>query len=112
MKRRLWRGALFALVAPTLALGAWGSGGKPPPPLPPPPPLLTSHISRVVVIAMENQELSDVIGTPDAQYPNRLARRYGLATSYYAVAHPSLPNYLALTGGSTFGIDTDCTSCS
>src|SRR3954471_15040186 len=112
MKRRLRRGALFALVAPTLALGACGSGSKPPPPLPHPPPLLTSHISRVVVIVMENQELSDVIGNPDAPYTNRLARRYGLATSYYAVAHPSLPNYLALTGGSTFGIDTDCTSCS
>ncbi len=30
----------------------------------------------------------------------------------YAVTHPSLPNYLALTGGSTFGIDSDCTDCS
>jgi len=27
------------------------------------------------------------------------------------VAHPSLPNYLALTGGSTFGITSDCTTC-
>ena len=30
----------------------------------------------------------------------------------YAVSHPSLPNYLALTGGSTFGISSDCTDCS
>jgi len=29
----------------------------------------------------------------------------------YAIRHPSLPNYLALTGGSTFGIDSDCTDC-
>ena len=29
-----------------------------------------------------------------------------------SVAHPSLPNYLALTGGSTFGITSDCTDCS
>jgi hypothetical protein len=29
----------------------------------------------------------------------------------YAVTHPSLPNYLALTAGSTFGIDSDCTDC-
>jgi len=28
-----------------------------------------------------------------------------------SVAHPSLPNYLALTGGSTFGVTTDCTDC-
>jgi acid phosphatase len=27
------------------------------------------------------------------------------------MAHPSLPNYLALTGGSTFGITSDCTTC-
>jgi phosphatidylinositol-3-phosphatase len=30
----------------------------------------------------------------------------------HAATHPSLPNYLALTGGSTFGISSDCTSCS
>jgi acid phosphatase len=29
----------------------------------------------------------------------------------YAISHPSLPNYLALTGGSTFGITWDCTTC-
>jgi phosphatidylinositol-3-phosphatase len=34
-----------------------------------------------------------------------------LASSMYAITHPSLPNYLALTGGSTFGIDSDCTGC-
>ena len=35
----------------------------------------------------------------------------GLATGMYAITHPSLPNYLALTGGATFGIDSDCTDC-
>jgi hypothetical protein len=44
-------------------------------------------------------------------YVKRLARRYGLATASYAIRHPSLPNYLALVGGSTFGITSDCTSC-
>jgi hypothetical protein len=29
----------------------------------------------------------------------------------YAISHPSLPNYMALTGGSTFGITSDCTGC-
>ena len=28
----------------------------------------------------------------------------GVAANYVSVAHPSLPNYLALTGGDTFGI--------
>lgn len=29
----------------------------------------------------------------------------------FAITHPSLPNYLALTGGSTFRISSDCTGC-
>jgi hypothetical protein len=31
---------------------------------------------------------------------------------YFAITHPSLPNYLAIVGGSTFGIQSDCTACS
>jgi hypothetical protein len=61
---------------------------------------------------MENTEYGDVIGSSSAPYINRLARMYGLATRSYAITHPSLPNYLALTGGSTFGISSDCTDCS
>jgi phosphatidylinositol-3-phosphatase len=61
---------------------------------------------------MENEEYGDVIGSPAAPYLNRLASSYGLAAQMYATSHPSLPNYLALTGGSTFGIDSDCTDCS
>ncbi|TME44620.1 MAG: hypothetical protein E6I60_16545, partial [Chloroflexi bacterium] len=33
------------------------------------------------------------------------------ATQYYGISHPSLPNYLAMTAGSTFGITSDCTTC-
>ena len=33
---------------------------------------------------------------------------YGLATNYSSITHPSLPNYLAITSGSTDGISTDC----
>src|ERR1043165_9181643 len=67
--------------------------------------------SHVVTIVMENKEFGDVIGSPDAPYVNRLARRYGLATASYGVRHPSLPDYLALTSGSTHGIESDCTDC-
>jgi hypothetical protein len=63
------------------------------------------------VILMENKESGDVIGPHGAPYLNGLARTYTRATSFYGTRHPSLPNYLALTGGSTFGIDSDCTSC-
>ena len=68
--------------------------------------------SRVFVILLENREYGQVIGASEAPYLNRLARRGALATHYFAISHPSLPNYLAIIGGSTFGIHSDCTSCS
>jgi acid phosphatase len=60
---------------------------------------------------MENQEYSSLIGNGAAAYVNSLASSHGLATQYFAASHPSLPNYLALTAGSTFGISSDCTGC-
>lgn len=60
---------------------------------------------------MENKEYDSIIGSSEAPYLNELARRNVLLTNEYAVSHPSLPNYLALTGGSTFGISSDCTDC-
>jgi len=67
--------------------------------------------SHVVVIVLENREYGEVIGDPDAPFLNRLAARGALATRYHAIAHPSLPNYLAILGGSTYGVDENCTEC-
>jgi hypothetical protein len=64
-----------------------------------------------VVILLENEESTDVLGSRDSPYTNSLIRRYGLATQSFAITHPSLPNYLALTSGSTQGVSSDCTSC-
>ncbi len=63
---------------------------------------------HLVVIIEENKAFEQIIGA-DAVAPNlnRLAREYGLATHYDAVAHPSEPNYVALLGGDTFGISDD-----
>jgi hypothetical protein len=72
----------------------------------------TGAPASIAVIVMENEEYRGIIGSRSAPYINSLARRYGLATAMYAITHPSLPNYLALTGGATFGIDSDCTDCS
>lgn len=66
---------------------------------------------HVFVIVMENHSYNEIIGSSAAPYINSLLSRGALATNYYAVAHPSLPNYLALTGGSTYGIASDCTTC-
>jgi hypothetical protein len=73
--------------------------------------LPASARSHVAVLVMENAEYNEVIGRSSAPYVNSLARRYGLATRSYAITHPSLPNYLALTSGTTAGITSDCTSC-
>src|SRR5581483_1831726 len=68
------------------------------------------NFSHVFIIVMENHEFSDVIGNPAAPYINSLASRYGLATAYSGLTHPSLPNYMALTGANTF-FTTDCAGC-
>lgn len=56
---------------------------------------------------MENYGYSSVASTPNAPYLDALGKACGLATNYVAVAHPSLPNYLALTSGTTDGISDD-----
>jgi phosphatidylinositol-3-phosphatase len=78
----------------------------------PPARLSTGPPTRIAALVMENEEYGDVIGSSSAPYINRLANTYALARGMYAISHPSLPNYLALTGGSTFGISSDCTDCS
>ena len=67
--------------------------------------------AHVVVIALENHEYGSIIGSRSAPYLNALAGKYVLLTGYDAVTHPSLPNYLALTSGATFGIRTNCFQC-
>ena len=68
------------------------------------PPATYDH---VVWIVMENRGLDDIVGSSSAPYLASLAARCGLATGYSGVAHPSLPNYIAMTSGSTQGIGDD-----
>jgi hypothetical protein len=64
------------------------------------------HYEHVVWIVLENVGYS-IVGSSSAPFMNRLALSCGLATNDLAVAHPSLPNYIALTSGSTQGITDD-----
>ena len=60
---------------------------------------------KVLVIVEENHTASAVqSGMP---YLVSLGTKYGHTTKDIAAAHPSLPNYLAITGGSTFGVTDD-----
>jgi phosphatidylinositol-3-phosphatase len=74
---------------------------------------------HVVWIWMENKSYSKVIGAPGssaasaAPYLNgTLVPSCGLATNFHNVSHPSLPNYLAATSGSTHGVASDCSPSS
>jgi phosphatidylinositol-3-phosphatase len=69
------------------------------------------RFSKVAVLFLENHGYRQIIGSGQAPFLTRLARRGALATRYYGVAHPSLPDYLALTTGSTGHITSDCNSC-
>ncbi len=62
---------------------------------------------HIVEIMMENTSYGSIIGNSLAPNINALAHRYGLATNYFGVTHPSEPNYVANIGGSYFGIQDD-----
>src|SRR5215472_14734262 len=85
---------------------AWAASGMTPA-LASPATATSGHYDHVFVIVEENHGYTDVIGNPAAPNLNALASRYGVATSYFAVAHPSEPNYVALLGGSTFTVNSD-----
>jgi len=62
---------------------------------------------HVYLIIMENREYGSIVGNSNAPYLNSLIARYGLATNYDAISHPSQPNYVALFAGSTLGVTSD-----
>lgn len=64
------------------------------------------HYDHVVWILLENAGYG-VVDSPSAPYLDHLASLCGLATNDLAIGHPSLPNYLALTSGSTHGVTDD-----
>ena len=68
-------------------------------------------VDKVVLVVFENKEFPQVVGTGAAPTFDAFAKRYALLTDYRGVAHPSLPNYLALVSGSTQGVTSDCTTC-
>jgi len=63
------------------------------------PPATTAPFGHVVLVALENTNYSDVIGSSSMPYLNGLANQYGLATQYYADTHPSIGNYFMWTTG-------------
>ena len=64
-------------------------------------------LDHVFLIMMENHGYTEILNNSNAPFINRYARQANLATNYFAVAHPSLTNYLEVVGGSNFGIQSD-----
>src|SRR5512143_285724 len=75
------------------------------------PASVIPNFKHIVMIVLENKEFGLVVNNGRMPYFNELAKNYTLLTQHYAVAHPSLPNYLALIAGDTFGVSFDCTKC-
>lgn len=65
-------------------------------------------ISHVFVVTMENAEAATVM--KNGPYEHHLATTYAYANHYYAVCHPSAPNYLALTSGKGWQCGSDAHS--
>lgn len=63
------------------------------------------QFGHVVLLVEENHSYSSVSGSSAMPYLNSLARRYGLATNYYANVHQSIGNYFMLTTGQIITVD-------
>jgi phospholipase C len=59
---------------------------------------------HVFIIVMENHSPDEALAGP---FTASLAASYGVAANYHAITHPSVPNYLALTSGQTWGVRDD-----
>jgi hypothetical protein len=92
------------LVAPLLAASLLAAACQPGVSLGKPTPSPTPASKQVFVIVLENTSYQLALRQP---YIATLAKQYGLATNYSAISSPSLPNYLAMTSGSTWGIRDD-----
>jgi hypothetical protein len=99
----------FVLAACAPSSTAQATAKHSPPPIagapdPTPDPSPTAASPHIFVIVMENRSYSQAIAS---KYVAGLAAQYAIATNYRGVSHPSLPNYLALTSGRTWGIADD-----
>ena len=69
---------------------------------------LIPDFAHIVILIFENKEYGTIISDKALPNFNHYAKSYTLLNAYYSPTHPSLPNYLALIGGDTFGVKNDC----
>lgn len=66
---------------------------------------------HIIVMMFENTNYDAIIGNENLPNFNRLLQDNVAFSQYYGLSHPSLPNYIGLLGGDTFGINSDCFDC-
>ena len=96
MKTRI---ALWGVLGAAAAGFAFGAEG--------PVPTGMQPLDHVFVIMMENHGYGQIVNNPNLPFTNSLAAVSNTATNYFAIAHPSLTNYLEVVGGSNFGVHSD-----
>ena len=69
-----------------------------------PPTSTVGQIDHVQLIYMENKGVGNIIGSPNAPFINSLINSQDYVANYYALGHPSDPNYFRIMGGSDFGL--------
>jgi YVTN family beta-propeller protein len=75
------------------------------PPALTPPPAHVPRYQHVFLFYFENEDLGSVLGnTKEAPFLNSLVPRSSVLANFFAEEHPSDANYLALAGGSAFGV--------
>jgi hypothetical protein len=65
------------------------------------------QINHVWIVVMENTAYSSITQSAAPYMAGTIAGMGVQMNSYYAVTHPSLPNYLCMVGGDNFGISSD-----
>jgi phosphatidylinositol-3-phosphatase len=68
-------------------------------------PVPSRPVTKLLVLVVENHSLEQM--RTQMPYTFGLARRFGYADDYVGVGYPSLPNYLAISGGTTAGVSND-----
>lgn len=94
MQIRTWLGLCCLALTAIGGVGACSRAASPP----------VADKRHVFVIVMENKSPDQAL---QGAFTASLAAKYRVAGNYTAVAHPSLPNYLALTSGQTWGVRDD-----
>ncbi len=86
---------LLSLAIPLLIVAATEAAAQ----VPSPP---NGNVTKVLVFVEENHSLAQMQKGMPFLYSQ--ARKYGYATNYRAITHPSLPNYLSIAGGDAMGV--------